>query len=196
MYFENSPEEASPSLLSWRFTLDNPNFLGWTVVAVYFAAAACCIRAALKSRQDVANSLAALWWLIAIVTIMLGINKQLNLQTLMIVIGRNISNAGGWYGRRRQVQLVFTAVLAVFSLCALIWFWRRCRDFFEENRLVLAGVVVLGLFVVMRAASINHAFALLIFGFKDDQWAWILEISGSLLIAVGALRRSAGDRIG
>jgi hypothetical protein len=195
MYFEKSSEEAPHGLLSWRFTLDNPNFLGWTVVAAYFAAAACCIRAGLKSRNNSQTPLLGLWWLFAVVLVMLGINKQLNLQTLMIVIGRIIFNAAGWYGARRQAQLVFTVAFSAFSFGALVLLWRYCGAFFRQNQLVLAGAIVLVLFVVMRAASINHAVALRLFNFNDDQWAWILEISGSLLIAAGALRRTAGHRL-
>jgi hypothetical protein len=187
--------EASASLLEWQFRLDNPTFLGWTVVAVYLGAAFCCGRVALKSSGDSRHSFACVWWVIAAALTFLGINKQLNLQTLMIVIGRNISSAGGWYGARRRVQLIFAVVFALVCVATLIWFWRRYGSFFRENHLMLAGVIVLVVFVVMRAASINHAFTLPIFGFKDDQWGWSLEIIGSSLIAAAALRRTGGDRL-
>jgi len=195
MFFDQVPEEAPESLLTWKFALDNPTPLGWTVVTAYVAASMCCVRAALKSHGKSRQSAAAVWWILAGGLMFLGINKQLNLQTLMIVIGRNISDAGGWYGSRREAQLIFAVVFAAFSFAALIWFWRRYGDFFKENHLMPAGAIILVLFVAMRSACINHVFALPIFGFKNDQWAWVLEISGSLLIAAGALRRTAGRRL-
>ncbi|HEY3856231.1 MAG TPA: hypothetical protein VGO67_17735 [Verrucomicrobiae bacterium] len=192
MFFDEASEEAPEGLLNWKFTLDNPTPLGWTVVAAYLAAAMCCIRAALKSRNNLKQSRAVVWWILAAGLVFLGINKQLNLQTLMIVIGRNISDAGGWYGERRKIQLIFAIVFGAFSFAALIWVWRKYGEFFRENPLMLAGAVILVLFVVMRSASINHVIALPIFGFKDDQWGWILEIMGSSFIAAGALRWTAG----
>ncbi len=180
--------ESPESLLKWHFRLDNPTILGWTVVAAYIAAAACCGRAALKARDASQRSFAPVWWLLAAGLIFLGINKQLNLQTLMIVIGRNVSNAGDWYGARRRVQLIFSVVFAVSCLAALAWLLWRWRQFFTENRLALAGVIVLALFVVLRAATINHADRFLRIDLKDEHWAWILEIAGSLCLLIGAVR--------
>ena len=195
MHFDYGTEDLPQSILTWKFSFDNPTILGWTVVAVYLVAAVCCGRAALKSREHSTRSLTFIWWAFAVVLVMLGINKQLNLQTLMIVIGQNISNSGDWYGARRQAQLIFALFFAAFSIAALIWLWRQYGPFFRENQLIIAGAIILVLFVVLRAASINHTFALPIFGFKDDQWAWILEITGSALIATGALRRTAGHHL-
>ncbi len=187
--------ESPESILKWQFRLDNPTILGWTVVAAYIAAAACCGRAALKARGDSARSFAPVWWLLAAGLVFLGINKQLNLQTLMIVIGRNVSNAEGWYGARRRVQLIFSVVFAVSCLVALVWLLSRCRQFFVENRLVLAGVIVLALFVVLRAATINHADEFLRIKLKDEHWAWVLEIAGSALIGTGAAQQASRNSL-
>jgi len=112
----------------------------------------------------------------------LGINKQLNLQTLMIVMGRRAAFAGGWYGRRRFVQIVFSAVFALFGLCLLGCFAARAKRFIGRNRLAFAGVIVLLFFVVLRSSTINHANELFALDLKDEHWAWVLEICGSLLI--------------
>jgi hypothetical protein len=180
--------EPPESNLKWQFRLDNPTILGWTVAAVYIGAALCCGRAALKSRGASARSFAAIWWVLAAGLIFLGINKQLNLQTLMIVVGRNVASAGHWYGARRRVQLIFSAVFAAGCLGLLAWFWWRGRRFFRENQPALAGVIVLALFVALRAATINHTDQFLGISLKDDHWAWVLEITGSALIGIGAMR--------
>jgi ABC-type Fe3+-siderophore transport system permease subunit len=176
------------SFLKWQIRLDNPTFIGWTVVAVYLGAAACCAWAALKSRGDETRPFAPVWWLLAAGLIFLGINKQLNLQTLMIVIGRNVSFAENWYAARRRIQLIFSAIFAALCLGALAWFSWRHRQFFRENQLVLAGVIVLALFVVLRAATINHTDRFLRLNLKAARWAWVLEIGGSGLIGMGGLR--------
>ncbi len=122
--------------------------------------------------------------MIAGALLFLGINKQLNLQTLMIVIGRNVSAAGHWYGARRQVQLMFSIVFAVLCLGILACFWKRYLVFFKENQLVLAGAIVLALFVILRSALINHADEFLRVNLKDKDWAWVLEITGGTLIGI------------
>jgi hypothetical protein len=177
-------------LLKWQFRFDNPTILGWTVVAAYLGAAVCCGRAAMKSPVASTRSWNCAWWLLAAGLFFLGINKQLNLQTLMIVVGRNVSSAGDWYGARRCVQLIFSAVFAASCLGALAWFWWRCRQFFKENQLPLAGVIVLTIFAVLRAATINHTDEFLRINLKDNRWAWVLEISGSVLIGIGAVHQT------
>jgi hypothetical protein len=170
---------------TWHPQLDNPNFLGWSVVAAYLLAAASCAWAALKTGK-LAPGESGMWWLLAVVLLFLGINKQLSLQTFMIVMGRRAAYAGGWYERRRFVQAVFCAA---FTLLGLGLFWAvaaHARRFIGKNRLAFAGVNVLLFFVMLRAATINHADELFGVYLKDEYWAWILELCGSLLIILSA----------
>jgi hypothetical protein len=185
-------------LASWHFHLDNPTILGWSVVAVYVIAALTCAAAAMRGgsldpeagRRDRS---AGIWWAFAFGLAFLGVNKQLDLQTLLIVIGRHLSAAGGWWDRRRKVQLVFSLVFGVGIGLLLIWLAARNRDFFMKNPHVFWGVIVLAVFVALRAASINHANEYLRVDLRDENWSWVLEISGSVLIGIGALRQ-AGNK--
>jgi hypothetical protein len=179
--------------ITWHPQLDNPNFLGWSVVAAYLLAAVSCGWVASKTNKSVAEE-SKIWWWLAIVLLFLGINKQLNLQTLMIVIGRRAALANGWYQRRRLVQVVFCAVFALFGLGLMVFFAARAKRFVVENRLAFAGLVVLLFFVVLRASTINHANELFSVELKDEHWAWVLEVCGSVLIALSAVAaaKSAG----
>jgi len=196
------PQTNNIGLGSWP-QFDNPTFLGWSVVAIYLSAALCCGRAALRADKSVSDQ-GQMWWVLAGVLVFLGVNKQLNLQTLMILIGRNVAFAGGWYGRRRFFQALFAAVFALLGLGCLAFCAARARRFIAGNRLAFAGVIVLSAFVILRAATINHANEPFGFDLKDQNWAWILEVCGSLLIAFSALKenrrasRSAAalDRLG
>lgn len=164
------------------------------MVAGYVIAAAYCARAAsAPPRKDGAEGgFGAIWWLLASGLLGLGINKQLNLQTLLIVLGRRAALAGGWYEQRRMVQTIFSAALTVAGLAALWLLRARFRRFFAGNPLALRGVVVLFLFVMIRAASINHVFERLGIPQDDEhddkRWAWVLEIGGSACLTLAAIK--------
>jgi hypothetical protein len=176
--------------------MDNPDLRGWSVVAAYVVAAACCARAALvrrkMGREDKGDSV--IWRLLALGLLFLGINKQLNLQSLLIALGRRAALAGGWYEQRRLAELVFSAGLTVAGLLAL-WFARAgCRQFLARNPWVFAGVAVLLLFVLIRAASINHVLERAGIHQDDKRWTWVLEIGGSACLACAALKSGLQSR--
>jgi hypothetical protein len=188
--------KAQAGLESWHFEFDNPTILGWSVVAFYGIAALSCAVAAMPARSrrgldpkrgQRAGS-AGIWWALALALTFLGVNKQLNLQTLLIVVMRHLSVVGGWWGHRRAVQLVFGLVFGSGVGLLLMWLASRHRDFFQKNRQVFWGVIILGVFVSLRAATINHTDEFLRINLEDEYWAWVLEISGSVLIGIGAMQ--------
>ncbi|MGA2540016.1 MAG: hypothetical protein ABSG78_00490 [Verrucomicrobiota bacterium] len=187
----------------WHPRLDNPGFLGWSVVAAYLIAAAFCARAALARRKlgPEERRFSVIWWLLALGLLFLGVNKQLNLQTLLIDLGRQAALAGGWYEREkaRQAQLIFSAAFTLAGLVAACFLLARFRRFFARNPGALAGVVVLLLFVLIRAASINHVFERAGIRQDDKKWTWVLEIAGSAVLALAATkaaRQTNGGRPG
>jgi hypothetical protein len=180
--------------LGWQPRWDNPDLRGWSVVAAYLMAAGFCARAALARGKMGAEHERApvIWFLLALGLLFLGINKQLNLQTLLIALGRRAAQAGGWQEKRRLAQLVFSAVFTVAGLASL-WLLRAgFRLFFARNPGALAGLVVLLLFVLIRAASVNHVFEWA--GLQKDaahddkRWTWVLEIGGSACLALAAIK--------
>jgi len=171
--------------MTWQLQFDNPDFLGWLVVAAYLLAAVSCGWVALKTDKSVSAG-RKIWGLLAIVLLCLGVNKQLNLQTLMIVIGRHAALVEGWFEHRRLVQAIFCAAFALLGLCLLGFFAATGKRFIGQNRLAFAGVIVLLFFVMLRSSTINHASQLIGINLKDEHWAWILELCGSILIALSA----------
>jgi hypothetical protein len=190
---------AQTGLQSWHFQCDNPTILGWSVVAFYGMAALSCAGAAVLSRtldsKGGRDGSPGIWWSLALMLFFLGVNKQLNLQTLLIVVLRHVSVAGGWSGRRRTVQLVFSLVFGLGLGLLLIGLAFRYREFFRKNRHALWGLIVLGVFVALRAATINHVDEFLRVNLRDENWAWALEILGSVLIGIGAVQQISNRRL-
>jgi hypothetical protein len=180
----------------WHPQLDNPNVLGWSVVTFYGLAALACARAALLAQARRARGAAdhaEMWWALAAGLCFLGVNKQLNLQTLLLVLGRHLAAADGWYGQRRAVQLAFSLLFGLGVCGLLFWLQSRHPEFVRSNPLVFRGALILGLFVALRSATINHASEWLGLRLEVKPWTWVLEIGGSVLIGVGAMlaRRSS-----
>ena len=100
-------------LLAIEFTqhLDNGNLspLGWAVAVAYLLGAAFCIRAAMVTQQHGRrhSDEQPPWWGLVAVLLFLGINKWLDLQTLLMGLGRAVSGTAGWYQHRRAVEAVF-----------------------------------------------------------------------------------------
>ena len=103
------------AVAGWQPHWDNPDWRGWTVWRHTREPRPVCARAALARGQNGAGGKAScvIWRLLALGLLFLGINKQLDLQTLLIDLGRQAALAGGWSGERRRVQLAVCAVLAL-----------------------------------------------------------------------------------
>ena len=85
----------------WTPQIGDPSVLGWLTVASYFFASLLCLRAA---GHDA--SAKNLWRALGFALIALGINKQLDLQTLFTQVGREYARSGRWYEHRRAVQQI------------------------------------------------------------------------------------------
>jgi hypothetical protein len=125
--------------IDWSPTIGDPTLMGWVTVAAYFLTSWLCLRAFRLEKRGPPRPLlptiaalfrvmkkhwprppaparrAALWLLLFAIMFALGINKQLDLQTLFTEIGRSVSRSGGWYEERRAVQGLFIAAMAGFG---------------------------------------------------------------------------------
>ncbi len=169
-------------------------FIGWTITLAYFIVTFLCFWSGLAEKKSILDANRSwghfLWFGLAILLFVLGLNKQLDLQTLMISLGREIAKENGWYDIRRDVQLVFIILIATFSflsLSAMIW-WLRSS--WKKYWLIIFGLILITLFVVIRAASFNHVDYLLsrwrvIGPFKMK---YVVELGGILIIGAGAVQ--------
>jgi len=131
-----------------------------------------------------------IWSYLALLLLFLGINQQLDLQTLLIQSGRALAEAEGWYPYRRLVQRTFFGLFAVGTLLLVSLAAWRCRVFLNRHRLVTLGLAILIGFVLMRAADFNHVWLKTIQVVHEDFWKNFLELLGLGLIAAGARRAS------
>ena len=134
-----------------------------------------------------------LWLLIAVTMVLLGINKQLDLQTLLIQEVRKQAYAHGWYSQRRRYQVEFIATILVVGLLATIGLAFWLRRVLRRVALAIAGIGMLVLFVAIRAASFHYVDRALSLGGRV-RVNWILDLSGVGLIIVAAMHWRYIDR--
>lgn len=196
-------------LARWHLRVGDPDAISWFIVFAYAVAFVLALRAyrSAKAAERLLSmphpdesrsqrSMKQLWLLITVTVCALGINKQLELQTLAIQTVRDRAYAHGWYGRRREYQVAF--ILAVIlvgvigTTLAVVWL----RGVFRRVWLAIAGISMLVVFVIVRAASFHYVDKVLALG--SVRINHLLELSGIGMIAVAALvwQHSEGERIG
>jgi len=136
--------------------LGDPDALGWITVGAYIGAFVPCIACARLDRAIPPRRL--LWIVLASVTGLLGVNKQLDLQSWLMSHGRDLVWALGLYGRRDVLRLVSVSVLALSFVAGLAALHRHMHPMSLDTplRIALAGLALLAAFVVARLAVFHE----------------------------------------
>lgn len=144
----------------WQLAIGDPNTLGWTICATYALAATLAgtvlwvapFDAEHRSREKI------LWALITGLMAALALNKQLDLQSLMLAAGRCLAQEQGWYDSRRLVQRDFIfALIAATTLAGMAIIW-LLRGIVQHNLIALLGLASLVGFVLIRGGHLFHIF--------------------------------------
>jgi hypothetical protein len=206
----------------WSPGIGDPTITGWVTVVAYFVGSYLCWLAfrvervrrgrpgngpsaflnglgilfrGLRKRGPgvpAQDKVPALWAGLALMLLLLGLNKQLDLQTLFTDIGRLMAKDEGWYADRRFFQLVFIVALACAGVVVMRGLWRFARGHLRDMRLALMGAVGLTCFVAIRAASFHHFDIFIGSEVAGLTFNAILEIGAISLICVGAARQIFG----
>src|SRR5271154_6676510 len=114
---------------NWSPGIGDPTLTGWLTVVLYFSAAIDCWITARKLclERESSKELRA-WRSIALAFLVLGINKQLDLQTALTEAGRVLANFQGWYDQRQSVQVAFIVLITIVSLMAAVVLGRWVRN--------------------------------------------------------------------
>lgn len=178
-------------IYGWKPEIGDPSWLGWITVACYLLSSLMCLRAA---SRDIGS--ADLWRALAMAMAFLGLNKQLDLQTLLTEVGRHLARTEGWYEQRRAFQKAFVVGMAVIAVLGAIvavrLFGRRSRAF----RVAAGGFVLLAAFICIRAASFHHVDNFIRATVLGARFNWIIELSGIAMIfsAATSVNRSGQRR--
>lgn len=159
----------------------DPTPVGYLTVVWYAVAAWGCWRVARIDRDS-----AKLWWLLFALMAACGVNKQLDLQTVLTEVGRYLAHRESWYDQRRTVQLCFVVALVGIGSAGGLILLRRAKVRPWPTRLAMAGAVVLMVFIMVRAASFHHVDLFLAARWGGVGPNAVLELGGISLVLAGA----------
>jgi hypothetical protein len=173
----------------WQPGIGDPGFMGWLITAAYLIASLLCgiyARRTCRISSIKSGCHDVFWWILAAIMLLMGINKQLDFQCLLISIAKRTAQNRQWYSQRQILQVWFIAGLAIIGLILLIWLGWKFRRFWWQDRLALLGILLLITFIIVRAAPIHY-----VNKFIGRQPGVVinsvLEISGIVLIGISAL---------
>jgi hypothetical protein len=185
--------------MRWHPGIGDPTLVGWLTVGAHGLAVVACGRAAVTARDaercfagvDPAQardrrSMKHLWVSIGLAMVLLGINKQLDLQTLVVQYVRQRAYVDGWYGDRRRYQMDFIVATTIAGIVAVTGLSVLLRRVLRRVFLAIVGVGLLVLFVLVRASSLHDVDRALSLG-GGVRVNSIFELSGIGLIIVAAI---------
>jgi hypothetical protein len=178
----------------WSPGIGDPSIVGWVTVLLYVAAAWTCLRVALRMRQR-NGALPALgrepwlWSIFCVLLFLLGVNKQLDLQTALTELGRMLAHEQGWYARRAHVQKEFIGTLFIVGIVSTSGLLVLIRHMALLAKLAAVGMCFIGVFVLIRASSFHKVDAFLGSRLVHLRMNWLLEIGGISIVLLASLGR-------
>lgn len=161
----------------------DPTMLAWFVTVAYFVGAALTFVAARGSEHSTDRSF---WFGCAAILVLLGFNKQLDLQGYITTVGRSLAHSEGWYEERRLAQTAFVVALSVIAAASLgllaVWLRRSSA----AVKVAALGIVLLFTFILWRAASFHHMDKWVTRNIGGMRSGWWLELGGVIVIGIAA----------
>ncbi|MEH3102513.1 MAG: hypothetical protein PGN12_01220 [Sphingomonas phyllosphaerae] len=156
-------------------------------VALYLIAAGGCAVAARRATHDSAGG-TRFWATVAVMMLALGINKQLDLQSLFTQLLRDDARRHGWFAERRALQLAFIIGITALAPIMAGFAVRRLPMLRRNMRVAAVGVCLIYTYVLIRAASFHHVDKFINSTLLGMRWNWVLEIGGILIVLISAIR--------
>ncbi len=186
--------------IGWSPGIGDPTPAGWIITIAYLLSSFLCLWTGFTARKVTKitgrTERQVLWFVFSAMLLLLGINKQLDLQVLLSRAGSTIAKSGGWYDTRRGVQAVFVIILAFLGIFLIGILFRMLKGRWKQFTTAPAGIVLLVFFVLFRAAFMQHIDKFLIHRtiFIPGKLNKILELLGIVLVLAGAFLSLLGAR--
>ena len=177
----------------WRMWIGDPTVMGWITFSLYLITAVICWKAVKKHKTDNKRE-ASFWLLFTVLFIMLGLNKELDLHSLLNEIGSAMAKEQGWWESRFTVKKIFLAGVAFLGAVALYFLSRYYNNIWQANKLAAAGLIMIGIFILIRGLSFQGYENLKKASLLGIKLKWALELSGIGLVFAAAVKNLRKDQ--
>lgn len=179
------------------FIAGDPTILGWTTFAFYLVVAFLCLRNKTRKREASDSRPAnRAWGWHALSYSLLGLNKQLDLQTSINAFGRQLTGAIGWYEHRRELQTAFCVAVLFLTGVYLLRNVKGVNRFMRDKPLLAIGDALVAAYLLIRTISIEHADERLIgIDLENTPGLWLLEVGGLAVFTSGLIRNALQQRL-
>ncbi|UTW44923.1 hypothetical protein KFE80_11110 [bacterium SCSIO 12696] len=172
--------------ITWRPGIGDPSLVGWLTVLAYVFACAACISVYYKSVSS-PKRYRYFWLYSGILLLFLSVNKQLDLQSLLTDIGRQIVVINDWVAKKHLIQKSFIAVIASLGALGFLLIFTLYKSYFRFLSGALLGFTFLLVFILVRASSFHGMDVLISSSWYGIKVNWLLELSGIAAIFLNAL---------
>lgn len=174
----------------YELKVGDPDFIGWSITASYVVAFVTCVLNAMAVRRirlSESKSRLYLFWVgLSCVVFLLGLNKQLDVQTWMITVCRTLARENGWYEQRREYQAYFIFLVVCCGAVSSAWVTYQLRSVWRECMVAIVGLAVLGTFLLVRAASLHQLDGWLAGAICGVKLRYLFELLGVATICLAA----------
>lgn len=186
-----SPPDVGSGLLAaiqWRG--GDPTALAWTCALAYLAAGIACLVVAKRhwAVRSRGPTDAGVWLSLGGLLVLLGVNKEADLQTILVHLGRDGAHALGLYPYKYYIGAAFFVAVTLLGATGLWRSRQRLREFVDAHPFALGGLAFIGLYTLVRFAAIVHLGPAWFVGLEEVAAFVALEIVGSGLILGAAIR--------
>jgi hypothetical protein len=182
-----------PDSFNWSPGIADSTFANWATVILYlFTSWRCLVVARAPARWPrTAEREYLAWWGLAVLFFVLGVNKQLGLESALTKLGRAIVFHGGWAEYKFAIQLGLISAVLVFCILMGWVLAVLIRHAHSAAWLAILGAILVMGFVAVRAVSLHDIDQFIDSRFLMLRWNWILEIGGTLLVLLASIWRYA-----
>lgn len=183
-------------LSEWLSRSGDTTFWSWVITLLYAITILGSVYYVIKIRGEENGDRRFLWIAISLFLVGMGVNKQLDLQILLTMVGSFIAEHLGWYEYRRVVQKIFTigVLVCVSGAGGLILF--RIRRIIRHSLVELSGAAILVFFAAIRMGSINHLNKAIAFEQEKISHIHGIELAGLAVILFALLNNLKNRKVG
>ncbi|MDM3870662.1 hypothetical protein QSV34_04785 [Porticoccus sp. W117] len=174
------------SAITWEPEIGDPTLVGWLTVLAYIFACSACVSVYCKSVSS-PKRYRYFWLCSGILLLFLSVNKQLDLQSLLTDIGRQIVVINDWVDKKHLIQKSFIVVIASLGALGFLLIFMLYKSYFRFLSGALLGFTFLLVFILVRASSFHGMDVLISSSWYGIKVNWLLELSGIMAIFLNAL---------